>query len=93
MDAIAHRQYETGEPDPTTELVERVRQYLNRIDARRLRLVTVHADGEAVILEGTVPSYHVRQLAISCARHTPGVRQVIDRMQTAALQPPRRDGH
>jgi osmotically-inducible protein OsmY len=62
------------------ELSLRVHRTLSRV-RRELTDVHVVADGERVELNGVVPSFHLRQLAIEAARHTPGVRKISDSLE------------
>lgn len=45
-----------------------------------LRSVSVRAERGTVRLEGTVSSYHLKQLAFQVARHVPGVVTVRDEL-------------
>lgn len=47
---------------------------------RALRSVSVRAERGTVRLEGTVSSYHLKQLAFQVARHVPGVVTVRDEL-------------
>jgi osmotically-inducible protein OsmY len=62
------------------ELSVRVHRTLSRM-RRELTAVQVVADGETIELNGVVPSFHLRQLAIEAARHTPGVRTISDSLE------------
>lgn len=62
-------------------LVHRVQMAMNQKD-QRLTSVVVDATGpEIVHLSGRVRSFHLRQLAVSTARHVAGVRHVSDGIQ------------
>lgn len=74
-------------PNPTTieardqqandEICKRIRISLS---AKRPELgrIEVRVDGGTVYLSGRLPSFHARQLAVTVARHVPGVHQIVD---------------
>jgi osmotically-inducible protein OsmY len=45
---------------------------------RRIRTLAIAVDRGIAKLSGTVRSYYERQLAHHCAKHTPGVIEVLD---------------
>jgi osmotically-inducible protein OsmY len=63
------------------DLATRVRASLQ---GKRAELAFLFVDVESgtVRLSGRVPSFHLRQLAISAAKHVAGVRHVIDGIET-----------
>jgi osmotically-inducible protein OsmY len=71
-------------------LADRVKMAIHE---RHPRLVRVEADvtgAEVVHLTGRVGSFHLRQLAVTIARHVPGVRYVSDGIQVVSSSPIRR---
>jgi osmotically-inducible protein OsmY len=67
--------------EPAEELVQRVSGSLEA-KGPVMRGVRVEvSDGETVRLTGTLPTYHLRQVAVSVARRVAGVRHVKDRIQ------------
>jgi osmotically-inducible protein OsmY len=67
----------------------RVRLSLQGQDSR-LNGIVVDATGpEIVHLSGQANSFHLRQLAVSIAKHVPGVRHVSDGIQVST-SPPRK---
>lgn len=60
------------------DLVARVKSNLLERQHPSLRTVVVEAEGDTIVLRGTVSSYYVRQLAVHCSLAVAGVQQVID---------------
>jgi BON domain len=69
------------------ELAQRVRMYLVHAGHRPVQVVDVEAHNGVVTLRGRVPSYYIRQLAISCAQRVAGVRAVNDQIKAALPKP------
>ena len=62
------------------ELAKRVGLYL--VSARyELSTLMVNSQDGIVRLTGRVPSFYLRQLAVSCAQRVAGVRNVVDELQ------------
>jgi osmotically-inducible protein OsmY len=68
---------------PDQELERRVRLYLTHAGHRPVQAVTVEAHNGVITLRGRVPSYYARQLAIACAQHVAGVREVDDQIKAS----------
>lgn len=45
------------------------------------RTLEVRTDHGSVIVEGALPTYHLRQVAIECIRGVPGVTSIVDRIR------------
>lgn len=72
---------------PTSEfdcdLQRRVRAFLAGQHYQALLRLRVGVEDGAVVLSGTVPTYHQRQVAIQCAKHVAGELRVIDRLDVS----------
>jgi BON domain-containing protein len=69
-----------AEPDPDRVLALRVAEGLVRDQAVRGRRVEVTVVGTVVTLDGELESPHARSAAETCARATPGVSEVANRL-------------
>jgi osmotically-inducible protein OsmY len=47
------------------------------------RLLRIDVDQDVVIVRGRLPSFFLRQIAIECIRHVPGVTRVEDDIRVA----------
>lgn len=65
------------------DLQRRVRAFLAGRHYQALRRLRVGVEDGAVVLSGTVPSFHQRQVAFECAKHVAGVLRVIDRLHVS----------
>lgn len=63
----------------------RVRAFLASRHYQALRRLRIDVENGAVVLSGTVPTFHQRQIACECARHVAGVLRVIDRLHVSDL--------
>ncbi len=72
--------------DPASLVAARLR----RSGYPRLRGVKCEFQDGVTVLSGTVPTFHLKQLAQSLASHTPGVHQVDNRLSVtrATRRPP-----
>ena len=71
-------------------LARRVKLSIQSKDPR-LDSIAVDITGPEVIhLSGQVNSFHLRQLAVSIARHVPGVRHISDGIRVTTSQYPRK---
>ncbi len=62
------------------ELRDRVKRFLDSQHFASFRKLAVATVGDSVILDGSVPSFHERQMAVALCQHVAGVQQVIDRL-------------
>ncbi len=60
----------------TGDAAQTVVARLRRSDYPALRRVTCENRGDVLVLKGTVPTYHLKQIAQELAAHTCGVRAV-----------------
>ncbi len=65
------------------ELQRRVRAFLAGRHYQALRRLRIDVEEGAVVLSGTLPTFHQRQIAVECARHVAGVLRVIDRLNVS----------
>lgn len=84
---------------PTSEfdcdLQRRVHAFLADRHYQALRRLQIEVKDGVVLLSGTLPTFHQRQVALDCARHVAGVLRVIDRLNVldplTQHQPPVRE--
>lgn len=55
-------------------------QQRNHVSHRKLK---IDVEDGVVIVQGWLPSYFLRQVAVECLKHVPGVAQVEDRIKVA----------
>lgn len=67
------------------DLQRRVRAFLAGRHYQALRRLQVDVESDAVVLSGTVPTFHQRQVAVECAAHVAGVLRVVDRLNVSDL--------
>jgi len=67
------------------DLQRRVRAFLAGRHYQALRRLRVDVEADAVVLSGTVPTFHQRQVAVECAAHVAGVLRVVDRLNVSDL--------
>jgi len=63
-----------------SEIRDRVKQFLASQHFTSFRKLVVIVSGDSVVLQGCVPSFHVRQLAVAFCQHVAGVHRVVDRL-------------
>jgi BON domain len=63
-----------------TELCDRVKRFLALQHFPSIRRLEVSMFEDAVVLDGRIPSFHERQLAIAFCKRVAGVQKVIDRL-------------
>ena len=71
------------------ELCARVRQFLALQHFPSLRKLDLTACGDTIVLYGSVPSFHERQLAVAFCRRVTGVHHVVDQLvvsESAAVE-------
>jgi hypothetical protein len=72
---------------PTSEfdrdLQRRVHAFLADRHYQALRRLQIEVKDGVVLLSGTLPTFHQRQVALDCARHVAGVLRVIDRLNVS----------
>ena len=69
-----------GIVDQQSELCGRVKQFLEAQHFNSFRKIDVQASGDSVVLKGSMPSFHERQLALACCHRVAGVRGVVDEL-------------
>ncbi len=63
------------------ELLERVLSSLCRRNYHAYRKLQIDVRDGIVIVQGRVPSYYLRQVAVECIKHVPGVSRLEDLME------------
>ena len=63
------------------QLQRRVQRYLLGRHLPSLRRVHVRVAGNTAVIDGTVPSYHAKQLATECCRRVAGIMHVRNDIQ------------
>jgi len=69
-------------------LASRVRRAIHDKNSQLSGVVVDETGPETVHLSGMVSSFYLRQVAVSIARHVPGVRYVSDGIHVAPAPPP-----
>jgi osmotically-inducible protein OsmY len=69
------------------ELLQRVRLFLIGSNLPGLRHIAVEADGDTVILRGSVRTFYEKQLAVRLSRRVAGVIQVVDEIEAWGYMP------
>ncbi len=62
------------------ELCGRVQQFLASQHFPSMRTLEVTVSGDTVILDGCIPNFHQRQMAIAYCKRVAGVHSVVDRL-------------
>lgn len=70
-----------AEPLSDSDVAARVRAVLELRGRMPLGQLQVHEEDGAIVLDGEVTQYYERQIALACAQHVPGVRQIVDRIR------------
>lgn len=69
------------------DLCDLIKRFLAAQHYASFRKLDVTIVGDSVILVGSLPSFHERQLAVSICQHVAGVRRVVDRLVVPASAP------
>ena len=69
------------------ELRDRVKQFLGSQHFASFRRLDVGILGDSVILDGSVRSFHERQLAVALCQHVQGVHRVVDQLVVSESLP------
>ena len=64
-----------------SDLVLRVRDLLHQCGYESLRMLEVTVERGVVIIQGTLPAYYLRQVAVECIRRVAGSNRFIDRIE------------
>lgn len=63
------------------ELLQRVEGFLHQQGYAIFRTLKIRIERDVVLVQGCVPSFYLRQIAVGCVKRVAGVRQVIDELQ------------
>jgi osmotically-inducible protein OsmY len=74
----------------SAELRDRVKQFLASQHYASFRKLEITTLGDRVVLQGSIPSFHERQLAVALCNHVPGVRHVVDQLVVPEPSPEER---
>jgi osmotically-inducible protein OsmY len=72
--------FQPREDDPASLVAARLR----RSGYQFLRAVKCEVRDGVTVLSGTVPTFHLKQVAQALASHTPGVRQIDNRLHVSS---------
>lgn len=64
-------------------LRQRVMRCLQQRHYASHRALQIDVKGGVVVVQGRLPSYYLRQVAIECIKHVPGVLRLEDRIRVA----------
>jgi osmotically-inducible protein OsmY len=67
-------------------VAERVERALRTTGYGALRDIKITVHAQVVILEGRVPSYHLKQIALSLVQSVPGTTRVQDELRVVELR-------
>lgn len=79
--SLRTEEFQTHDDDPASRVAARLR----RSGYPFLRAVKCEVDEGVTVLSGTVPTFHLKQLAQALASHTPGVRRIENRLHVPAF--------
>ena len=68
-------------------LLDRVRAFLCQRGYAPLRTLTVAVERGVVVLQGVLPTYYLRQVALACSKRVAGVTAVIDHIEVPEAIP------
>lgn len=74
---------ETAEADH--ELLQRVTSSLHHQGHRSIRTLEIQIERGTAVLQGRVPTFYMRQIAVECVKRVAGVTQIIDRIDVVYL--------
>lgn len=63
------------------DLLQRVKHLLDQQGYVPQRTLEISVDRSVVVVQGRVPSFYVRQIAIECIKRVAGVTHVVDRIK------------
>ncbi|MBL8817312.1 MAG: BON domain-containing protein [Planctomyces sp.] len=75
-----HHNSAISEPLPASLRLD-VISALRKKGYSHLQTLNVHADRATVIVEGVLPTFHLRQIALECIKRVEGVSRVVDRIE------------
>ena len=66
--------------DADRDLLQLLTGLLRQRGFDSLRTLVLSVEGGVVAVQGPVPSYHLRQIAVECIRRVAGVTRVVDQI-------------
>ncbi len=74
---------DTAEADH--ELLQQVKSSLHHQGYRSSRTLEIQIERGTAVLQGRVPTFYMRQIAVECVKRVNGVTQIIDRSNVVYL--------
>ncbi len=68
------------------ELLQRVRGFLHQRGYAPHRTLEISVELGVVVVQGRVPSYYLRQIAVECIKRVAGVTRVFDRIEVDRIE-------
>ena len=62
------------------DLVQRVKRFLHQKGYAPHRTLEISVERGKVMVQGRVPSFYLRQIAVECIKRVAGVTQIVDRI-------------
>lgn len=69
------------------ELLRRVKSFLDQQGYSTHRTLEISVEQGRVLLQGQLPSFYMRQLAVECVKRVAGVHQIVDLIMVADPDP------
>ena len=70
--------------DPLEPLANQVQAAFQRLGYRQLRALRCRTEGSTVVLNGTISSFYLKQIAQSTAAKVEGVQRVVNEIEVTA---------
>lgn len=67
------------------ELLQQVKSSLHHRGYRSVRTLEIQIERGIAVLQGRVPTFYMRQIAVECVKNVAGVTQIIDRIDVVYL--------
>jgi hypothetical protein len=67
------------------ELLQQVKSSLHHRGYRSVRTLEIQIERGTAVLQGRVPTFYMRQIAVECVKRVTGVTQIIDRIDVVYL--------
>ena len=68
------------------ELLQRVKGFLHQRGYAPHRTLEISVELGVVVVQGRVPSYYLRQIAVECIKRVAGVTRVLDRIEVDRIE-------
>jgi osmotically-inducible protein OsmY len=67
------------------ELLQQVKSSLHQLGYRAIGTLEIQIERGTAVLQGRVPTFYLRQIAVECVKRMTGVTQIIDRIDVMYL--------